>query len=316
MPGIDGPIGSVTNYTPDAATVTSKPSVLLPTSTVRRSSRLSSPSLAESKQSGCASSIQDTRNLRPPFTVHGIKHIARNQLKTRTRPTTRESALPSMISHSSIMLDSKRTTRAMESKRTSRQSDLTATPFVSGHSSVELRLCPTRHKVSEVCDICCAKPSQNTPRAGTPGFRAPEVLMKSPEQSTAVDIWAAGVTMLCILSSRYPFFKAQNDMEALAQIVTLFGSRQCVDAACTIGKELVCSPETTGWDLKELCRLLRHGRDSTLCLCGRQMARERQECWVCLSDTAYDLLRLCLDLNPLTRITADQALSHPFLSNT
>eukprot|EP00117_Sycon_ciliatum_P043335 scpid99554/ scgid31391/ Probable serine/threonine-protein kinase cdc7; Cell division control protein 7 len=36
-------------------------------------------------------------------------------------------------------------------------------------------------------------------------------------------------------------------------------------------------------------------------------------CWCCVPDSAYDLLRRCLDLNPLTRITASQALSHPFL---
>ena len=31
--------------------------------------------------------------------------------------------------------------------------------------------------------------------------------------------------------------------------------------------------------------------------------------------SAYNLLEKCLDLNPFTRITASQALQHPFLSN-
>ena len=69
------------------------------------------------------------------------------------------------------------------------------------------------------------------PRAGTPGFRPPEVLLKYPHQTTAVDIWSAGVILLCLLSGRYPFFKAHDDMSAMAQIVALFGSEECIAAA-------------------------------------------------------------------------------------
>lgn len=77
---------------------------------------------------------------------------------------------------------------------------------------------------------------QTAPRAGTPGFRAPEVLLKYPHQTTAVDVWSAGVIFLCILSGRYPFFKAHDDMSALAQIVSLMGSRETADAAKTFGE--------------------------------------------------------------------------------
>ena len=35
-----------------------------------------------------------------------------------------------------------------------------------------------------VCSICNARPSQHAARAGTPGFRAPEVLLKYPHQTT------------------------------------------------------------------------------------------------------------------------------------
>ena len=38
--------------------------------------------------------------------------------------------------------------------------------------------------------------------------------------------------------------------------------------------------------------------------------------WTAAPDEAYDLLKRCLDLNPLTRITADDALHHPFLKDT
>lgn len=42
--------------------------------------------------------------------------------------------------------------------------------------------------------------------------------------------------------------------------------------------------------------------DCTCCKC----------CWT-IEDTAYELLERCLDLNPHTRITAAEALEHPFL---
>ena len=49
-------------------------------------------------------------------------------------------------------------------------------------------------------------------------------------------MWSAGVIFLCILSGRYPFFKAHDDMSALAQIVSLMGSKATADAAETFGE--------------------------------------------------------------------------------
>ena len=48
-------------------------------------------------------------------------------------------------------------------------------------------------------------------------------------------MWAAGVILLCILSGRYPFFRAHDDQTALAQIITLMGSRECAVAAKSYG---------------------------------------------------------------------------------
>ena len=79
---------------------------------------------------------------------------------------------------------------------------------------------------------------QNAPRAGTPGFRAPEVLLKCPLQTTAVDVWSAGVILLCLLSGRYPFFRASDDLSALAQIISLMGTTECTKVAKELGKQL------------------------------------------------------------------------------
>ena len=51
-----------------------------------------------------------------------------------------------------------------------------------------------------------------------------------------MDIWAAGVILLCILSRTYPFFRAPDDYTALAELVALFGTKAVQDAAGQYGK--------------------------------------------------------------------------------
>lgn len=53
--------------------------------------------------------------------------------------------------------------------------------------------------------------------------------------STAIDVWSAGVILLSLLSGRYPFFKANDDLMALTQIMTIRGSRETVQAAKKFG---------------------------------------------------------------------------------
>ena len=49
-------------------------------------------------------------------------------------------------------------------------------------------------------------------------------------------MWSAGVIFLSLLSGRYPFFKADDDMSALAQIISVIGSQEIKDAAKSYGK--------------------------------------------------------------------------------
>lgn len=49
-----------------------------------------------------------------------------------------------------------------------------------------------------VCNVCLIKKEIQATRAGTPGYRPPEVLLKYPNQTTAVDCWAAGKRFLLL----------------------------------------------------------------------------------------------------------------------
>ncbi|XP_047223406.1 cell division cycle 7-related protein kinase isoform X2 [Girardinichthys multiradiatus] len=114
----------------------------------------------------------------------------------------------------------------------------------------------------QICNVCLARKQQVAPRAGTPGFRAPEVLTKCPNQGPAIDVWSAGVILLSLLSGRYPFFKASDDLIALTQIMTIRGSMETIRAAKTFGKAVVCSQELPRQDLRTLCETLRGRRSA------------------------------------------------------
>jgi len=150
-----------------------------------------------------------------------------------------------------------------------------------------------------VCPACLSLPHLHAARAGTPGFRPPEVLLKCPTQTVAVDMWAVGVILLSILSRSYPFFRAPDDMTALAELMTLFGTKQVQQAAKRYNRRLTVSLMKEGCDLASVCRQLgARGEDPPPSL---------------VTEEAISLLKLLLRLDYRDRATARQALNHPFV---
>lgn len=192
-----------------------------------------------------------------------------------------------------------------------------------------------------VCNICLIQKEICASRAGTPGYRPPEVLLKYPEQTTAVDIWAVGVIFLSLLSGCYPFFKATDDVTALAEIITLFGDRCLLKTAHKLGRNLTICHKRKPLDLHKICVRLRSRmklKKSTLketeaptkviqiiecdnceqilndCLCLDINVNDNTNDTSIdtFPNSAYDLLAKLLTTNPFERITAEQALNHEF----
>uniref|UniRef100_T1PLQ7 non-specific serine/threonine protein kinase n=1 Tax=Musca domestica TaxID=7370 RepID=T1PLQ7_MUSDO len=193
---------------------------------------------------------------------------------------------------------------------------------------------------SQVCNICLVKKEIHASRAGTPGYRPPEVLLKYPDQTTAVDVWASGVIFLSILSSVYPFFKAPNDYVALAEMVTIFGDKAIRKTAVLLDRLVTLSQKTKPLDLRKLCvRFRNRVKYSSPELLKKYQNATDGSCEVCKNcdqfffnclcmetsfvtepidgddiypASAYDLLYRLLEVNPHKRITAEEALKHPF----
>lgn len=139
------------------------------------------------------------------------------------------------------------------------------------------------------------RPPLRAPRAGTRGFRAPEVLFRYEAQTKAIDLWSAGVILLCILTAQYPFFLSAEDTDNLVEIALIFGHAEMRRAAKLYGRVWKSNLSTIKEERIPFAALVK-----------------RLNPLGDANPAALDLLDRLLDLNCFTRITAAEALDHPF----
>lgn len=134
---------------------------------------------------------------------------------------------------------------------------------------------------------------------GTHGYKAPEILMKADHLTTAVDIWSAGIILLTILTKRYPFFSAKDDLDSLCQLSNIIGTEKLKEAAEECMRRISFPYEVKTTDMKLIV-----------------IAYNPRVYELKLPDTIYDLLAKMLEPCPSKRITAADALKHPFFNNS
>ena len=152
-----------------------------------------------------------------------------------------------------------------------------------------------------------SRPSRRANRAGTRGFRAPEVLFKCTDQSTKIDIWSAGVILLTILSRRFPFFNSADDIEAMIEIATIFGSRrmkQCALLHGTVFETSIPTIGNAGFTLEKIILWSTCRNDGGA---AGEIPLTSEE------KLAVRFLERCFELDPNKRISAEEALQHEFL---
>ncbi|SPO22360.1 related to CDC7 - protein kinase [Ustilago trichophora] len=145
-------------------------------------------------------------------------------------------------------------------------------------------------------------------RAGTRGFRAPEVLFKCQDQTVAIDIWSAGVILLTLLIRRFPVFNSNDDAEALLEIAVIFGKSRMEMCAMLHNRTFHCNIPTvsnsaslTDFINRLNPELKNPGNHPN----PKQYAEDVAN--------ALDMVKSCLHVDCTRRKTAAELLQHPFL---
>lgn len=118
-------------------------------------------------------------------------------------------------------------------------------------------------------------------------YRSPEILLTS-EYSSPVDIWSIG----CIMAEMYnlePLFMGSSESDQLDKIFRIIGS-----------------PDINEWPSEALAYSQFAGRKP---ISYKQLIPS-------LSDSGYDFLMKMLTFNPSKRLTAKEALKHPYLRDS
>lgn len=139
------------------------------------------------------------------------------------------------------------------------------------------------------------RPVMKAQRAGTRGFRAPEVLFKNIFQTKSIDIWSVGVIFLILLTKQYPFFNSLDDNDALVEIACIFGNNEMRKLAKyhnRVWKTNIDSIPNYRIPFEKIIKKINPKLQ--------------------ISKDAISLLNKMLELYPENRITAEDALDHPF----
>ncbi|KAG1473966.1 hypothetical protein G6F56_000638 [Rhizopus delemar] len=117
-----------------------------------------------------------------------------------------------------------------------------------------------------------------------------------------MDIWAVGVILLSFLTNIYPYFDAEDSAAGIVELMTTFGTKQVNSFANFYGRNIKSNipdmPEDP-IDMDELCRYF-----------NNDTIRKWDKSDYLL---AVDLTKGCLQLVDSKRLTATEALKHPFL---
>lgn len=163
----------------------------------------------------------------------------------------------------------------------------------------------------KICDFGLAKVNNSyepmTPKVVTCWYRAPEICAHDPNYSFASDIWSAGCTIFEMIAKKALLANApDDDVKILSKIIGLVPDVSSEDIyKLTKGYKIKLTPEASPRyraSFKDLINLTPARLEEF-----NQYPEEGAK-----YDTFLDLLKNLLTLNPDKRLTATQALTHPF----
>ncbi|KAK1270070.1 Mitogen-activated protein kinase 5 [Acorus gramineus] len=147
----------------------------------------------------------------------------------------------------------------------------------------------------KICDFGLARPtSENeimTEYVVTRWYRAPELLLSSTDYTAAIDIWSVGCIFMELMN-RLPLFPGRDYMHQMRLILELIGTPSEADLGFVQNEDAR--------------RLIREVPSQPRQPFARKFPSVHPE--------AIDLIEKMLTFNPATRITVEEALSHPYLA--
>ncbi|XP_074264745.1 uncharacterized protein LOC141587198 [Silene latifolia] len=147
-----------------------------------------------------------------------------------------------------------------------------------------------------------SKAHKEGPCVGTKGFRAPEVLLRSPYQGPKIDVWSAGVTLLYLITGKMPF--TGDPEQNMKDIVKLKGNEELWEVAKLHNRDSSIPVELL--DVK----FLRSMTIKEWCVANTKRTRFLDA----IPSSLFDLIEKCLIVNPRLRITAEEAFRHDFFA--
>ncbi|KAJ7299999.1 hypothetical protein O6H91_13G014000 [Diphasiastrum complanatum] len=153
----------------------------------------------------------------------------------------------------------------------------------------------------KICDFGLARPSLDdgslTQYVVTRPYRAPELLLGSRLYTVAVDMWSVGCILVEMLTGE-PLFPVRSRQEHPVQHLRLI-------------TELLGSPDVSDFSFlqHEEARVQIHSS-----LSGRK-PKPLAEKYPHVNSSAWDLVEKLLRFDPTKRLTAEEALEHPYLAH-
>ena len=137
----------------------------------------------------------------------------------------------------------------------------------------------------------CSQASCYTQEVVTQWYRSPEVLLGVSDYTPAVDVWSAGCIMAELLSGGEPIFPGDCEIDQIFKIFQFLGTPSCED-----------------WGEFERCKYFSQHFPIWK---GEQFYMRFPE----LDANGFDLLNALFTYDPKKRISASDALKHPWFSS-
>ncbi|RHZ07368.1 hypothetical protein DYB31_000364 [Aphanomyces astaci] len=157
----------------------------------------------------------------------------------------------------------------------------------------ELKICDLG--LARSLDVVAPVHANLTEYVVTRWYRAPEVLLDGSRYGASIDMWSAGCIMVCNaeMLGRKPLFPGSSTVNQLGKIFNVLGT----PSSAYIDRLL--KPAAQRWVEKQTYR----------------PALAFSELYPQTNVLAIDLLAKLLTLDPQSRLTADQALAHPYITS-